>query len=309
MATDRTQWTLADQVLDRFRDDRNRIGVTVGPAAAWLAMFVLLPLVFLVVVSFTTTNEQYEIVWRPTLVNYEALIFREGYSIWETPFARALRFSYLIALLTTVSSLVIALPVAYLLARRSGRFVRVTLFFLLVPFFSIYIVRIYAWFMIFGQGGAANSILLQTGLIGAPLRLFDFGIVPTLVSLTHAFVPYMLLTLYANLDGIDFTLVDAARDLGAGPLEAFRDVVLPLITSGILAGSVFVFIPSLGAFVAPEILGKGKFLMFGQMIVTRIHYQYNIGYGSAVAIFVGIAVLVTFVLIYRLSGLEEFVDL
>lgn len=302
-------WSLSDRFLDRFGDHRNRIAITVGPATIWLSLFVLLPLVFLIVVSFTTTNEQFDIVWEPTLVNYEALIFREGFSIWETPFAKALRFSYLIALLTTVLSFVAALPVAYLLARRSGRFVRVALFFLLVPFFSIYIVRIYAWFMIFGKGGAANSILLASGLTSAPLNFFNFGIAPTLVSLTHAFVPYMLLTLYANLDGIDFSLVEAAQDLGAGPLEAFKDIVLPLITSGILAGSVFVFIPSLGAYVAPQILGKGKFLMFGQMIVNRIHFQYNIGYGSAVAIFVGIAVLITFVMVYRVSGLEEFIDL
>lgn len=309
MSDAQPDWSLSDRFLDRFSDQRSRLAITIGPAVLWLSLFVLLPLAFLVVVSFTTTNEQFEIVWKPTLVNYRALIFREGYSIWGTPFAQALRFSYWIALLTTVLSLVAALPVAYLLARRSGRFVRVVLFFLLVPFFSIYIVRIYAWFIIFGQGGAANSILLQAGLISEPSGIFDFGIVPTLVSLTHAFIPYMLLTLYANLDGIDFTLIDAARDLGAGSLGAFRDIVLPLITSGILAGSVFVFIPSLGAYVAPEILGRGKFLMFGQMIVTRIHHQYNIGYGSAVAIFVGIAVLATFILIYRVSGLEEFIDL
>lgn len=309
MANAEPDWPLRDRFLNLFTDKHNRLAITIGPAVLWLSLFVLLPLAFLVVVSFTTTNERFEIIWKPTLVNYEALIFREGYSIWETPFAQALRFSYWIASLTTLLSFLAALPVAYLLARRSGRFVRVVLFFLLVPFFSIYIVRIYAWFMIFGSGGAANSMLLRMGLISEPAGFFDFGLVPTLVSLTHAFIPYMLLTLYANLDGIDFTLVDAARDLGAGSLGAFKDVVLPLTTSGILAGSVFVFIPSLGAFVAPEILGRGQFIMFGQMIVNRIHYQYNIGYGSAVSIFVGIAVLATFILIYRFSGLEEFVDI
>lgn len=309
MSDERLNESPIDRFLNRISNQRSRLAITIGPALVWLSLFVLLPLAFLIVVSFTTTNEQFEIVWEPTLTNFRTLLFRDGYSIWGTPFAQALRFSYWIALLTTILSLVAAFPVAYLLARRSGRFVRVIFFFLLVPFFSIYIVRIYAWFMIFGNGGAANSLLLKIGIISNPTGIFDFGIVPTLVSLTHAFIPYMLLTLYANLDGIDFTLIDAARDLGAGSLGAFRDVILPLTTSGILAGSVFVFIPSLGAFVAPEILGQGKFLMFGQMIVNRIHYQYNIGYGSAVAIFVAIAVLVTFILIYRYSGLEEFVEL
>ena len=309
MSLSRPSWPVRDDIRTLFSDRRPRIAITVGPAAVWLSLFVLLPLFFLVVVSFTTTNERFDIVWEPTLVNYRTLLFREGLSMWETPFARSLVFSYKIATATTVLSFLVSFPVAYLLARRSGRFVRVTLFFLLVPFFSIYIVRIYAWFTIFGNGGAANSILLASGLISEPLEILGFGTLPTLVSLTHAFVPYMLLTMYANLDGVDFTLVDAARDLGASSVGAFKDIVLPLVSSGIVAGSVFVFIPSLGAFVAPEILGQGQFIMFGQMIVDRIHQQYSIGYGSAVAMFIGIAVIVTFVAIYRVSGIEEFVDL
>lgn len=309
MSLSRPTWPTDAEFQRLLSDTRARIAITVGPAAIWLSLFVLLPLFFLVVVSFTTTNEQFDIVWRPTLVNYETLLFREGLSMWETPFAKSLVFSYQIATATTILSFLVSFPVSYLLARRSGRFVRVTLFFLLVPFFSVYIVRIYAWFTIFGNGGAANSILLATGLVSEPLEILGFGTLPTLISLTHAFVPYMLLTMYANLDGVDFTLVDAARDLGASSLEAFKDIVLPLVSSGIIAGSVFVFIPSLGAFVAPQILGQGQFIMFGQMIVTRIHTQYSIGYGSAVAMFIGIAVILTFVVTYRVSGIEEFVDL
>lgn len=302
-------WSLTDRALSKVASKRAQLGVTIGPALAWLGLFVLVPLGFLVLVSFTTTNEQFEIVWQPTLVNYENLLIREGLPVWDTPFVRSLVISYEIAAAATLATLLLSFPVAYLLARRSGLFVRVTLFFLLVPFFSVYIVRMYAWFAIFGSGGAANNVLLSLGLIDEPLSVFGFGVFPTVVAITHAFVPYMLLTLYASLDGVDFSLVEAARDLGAGRVRAFTDIVLPLVGSGVIAGSSFVFIPSLGAYLAPELLGRGQFIMIGQLIVTRIYTQYSIGYGSAIAMFIVIAVLATFVVVYRLSGIEGIVKL
>lgn len=301
--------TRRERLLRYFRSTRSRLGITIGPAAIWLALFMVVPLLFLVAVSFTVTDEQYNIVWAFTLANYEDLLIREGLSVWETPFVQSLYVSYGIATATTLSTLVISFPAAYYLARRGGRFVRITMFFLLVPFFSVYIVRMYAWFAIFGNGGVANDLLLATGIFDGPLGVFSYGMFPTIVALTHAFVPYMLLTLYATLNGIDFSLLEAAQDLGASRLGAFRDVVIPLVTSGIITGSVFVFIPALGAYLAPELLGRGRILMIGQMIVNRVYTQYSIGYGSAIAMFIAIAVLATFVIVYRVSGVEELIDL
>ncbi len=284
------------------------VGITIGPAGAWLAFFVLAPMIFLVVVSFTTTDASFNIIWEPTLVNYEDLLFRDGLSIWETPFARSLLLSYMIAGVTTVTTLIVAFPVAYFLARRSGTFVKVMMFLLLVPFFSVYIVRMYAWLKIFGSGGAANNVLLTAGLLQQPHPVFDYGIVPTIIALTHAFIPYMLLTLYASLDGVDFSLVEAARDLGASRVQAFREIVLPLISSGIVTGIVFVFVPALGAYLAPQFLAKGQFFMIGQMIVQRVYVGYSIGYGSAMSVFIILAVIATLLLLYRVSGLDEFIQ-
>lgn len=308
MTTDRTGWTARERLLDRFSSERTQLGVMLGPALVWLGLFVFLPLAFLVVVSFTTTNEHFQIVWNPTLANYHAIFF-EGGAPWNTPFVRSLTISYEIATAVTIMTLVVSFPVSYILARRRGRFFRVTLFFLLVPFFSVYIVRMYAWFTFFGNKGVANNVLIHSGLIQSPLSAFGYGIVPTLIAITHALVPYMLLTLYATLTGVDFTLVDAARDLGAGRLRAFYDVVLPMIGPGVLTGVVFVFIPALGAYLAPLLMGQGKFLMIGQLIVTRVYTQYSIGYGSAIAMFIIVAIVGTVIIIYRVSGAQGLVQL
>ena len=307
MTTGSSNRSVRDRLSKRLRTVGTPVGITIGPAVVWLALFVLVPLLFLIAVSFTTTDQQFNIIWQPTVSNYKDLLGGEGIAIWRTPFGKALLLSYAIAIATTITTLLVAFPAAYLLSKRSGRFVKVTMFFLLVPFFSVYIVRIYAWFTVFGQNGAANNILLSLGLINEPLAVFNYGIFPTIVSLTHAFVPYMLLTLYATLDGVDFSLTEAARDLGATRLGAFRDVVLPLISSGIVTGCVFVFVPALGAYLAPQLLGRGQFYMIGQMVVTRIYTQYSIGYGSTMAIFIVIAIIATIIVLYRVSGVRELV--
>lgn len=293
--------------LTRIRGRIPALGIAVGPAALWLLFFVLVPMVFLLAVSFTTTDQQFNIIWDPTLVNYRDLLFSNGLEFWNSPFANSLLLSYAIASVTTVTTLLLTFPVAYYLSRRSGRFVKVTMFLLLVPFFSVYIVRMYAWLKIFGTGGAANNVLANVGLISQPLAFFDYGLLPTVIALTHAFVPYMLLTLYASLDGVDFSLVEAARDLGSSRIQAFKDIILPLISSGIVTGCVFVFVPALGAYLAPQFLAKGQFFMIGQMIVQRVYAGYNIGYGSTMSVFIILAVIATLIILYRVSGVREFV--
>ncbi|WP_323192107.1 ABC transporter permease [Halostella sp. PRR32] len=308
MATKGSDERVRERVRKSLSSPRSQISLTIGPATAWLLLFVLLPMLFLVAVSFTTTDQYFNIIWEPTLANYEDLLFRNGLAFWEAPFVKSLYLSYAIAGATTVTTLVVSFPVAYLLARRSGPFVKVTLFMLLVPFFSVFIVRMYAWLKIFGNNGAANNVLLNLGIVSGPLGIFDYGLIPTIVALTHAFVPYMLLTLYASLDGVDFSLVEAARDLGAGRITAFKDVVVPLISSGVITGSIFVFVPALGAYLAPQFLARGQFLMIGQMIVERVYTGYSIGYGSTMAMFIAIAVVITIAILYRISGLNEFVQ-
>jgi len=278
------------------------MSVTVGPALIWLLLLMFVPLAFLVTVSFATVNESYQIVWQFSVSNYIDLFQSEELRVWETPFFQGYVISLFIAIVTTVVTLLLALPVAYFLARRSGRVFKIVFYFVLLPFFTVYLVRAYSWYLMFGGSGVINATLQKVGLIDQPLAAFDYGLIPIIITLAHAFFPYMLFTLYASFDGLDFSLVEAAQDLGATRRETFTDVVLPLVMPGIVGGSVFVFVPSLGAFVTPQILGQSKIQMIGQLIGTRVNTLYAIGYGSAASLFIIIPTIIAFVIGFKYAA-------
>jgi spermidine/putrescine transport system permease protein len=306
MSYDSSEGSRRERLLARLSGPKARVAITVGPGAVWLAMLMLAPLLFLVAVSFTVTDATYQIVWQATLDNYVSLLSSDGTRpFWEEPFVRSLALSYFIGAVTTVTTLIATFPVAYLLARRGGRLFKVMIYLVLLPFFTVYIVRAYSWLLMFGAGGNLNRLLLASGIVSEPLAAFDYGVAPIIVGLTHAYFPYMLLTLYASLDGVDFTLTEAARDLGAGRLEAFRDVVLPLVVPGIVSGTVFVFVPAIGAFLTPEFLAQGKVLMIGQLIAQRVNDIYAVGYGSAASMFIIASVVAAFTLAFRYVELQD----
>jgi len=280
------------------------LGVSVGPGLVWLVLLLLAPLTFMVAVSFMEISESYDILLQPTLGNYEALFAGDG-PVWQTPFFKALALSYFIASVTTVLCLVMAFPLAYLLARRGGRTFKVVIFLVLLPFFTMYLVRAYSWFLMFGPSGVINMTLITVGLVDGPVEVFGYGVPAIIVGLTHAYFPYMLLSLYASLDGMDFTLVEAARDLGASRFDALKDHIIPLTLPGIIGGSLFVFVPSVGAFITPRFLGLNKVQMVGQLIEDRITFAYDIGYGSAASMFIVVSIAIGFVLAFRYVSIED----
>ena len=289
-----------------FSSPLSRLGITVGPSLVWLLLLLLAPLTFMVTVSFLPVDPlTYQIIWdQPTVENYTGLFSGTG-SFWETSFFQSLMLSYFIAAVTTVLCLVMAFPLAYFLARRGDRTFKIVIFLVLLPFFTMYLVRAYSWLLMFGPSGAINDTLVRLGVIDAPMEAFNFGVPAIIVGLTHAYFPYMLLSLYASLDGLDFSLVEAARDLGASRVAAFRDVIIPLVLPGIISGSLFVFVPSLGAFITPRFLGQGKVLMIGQLIEERITSMYAIDYGSAASMFIVLSVVIAFALAFRYVTIEE----
>lgn len=290
--------------LAQFRSLNARIAVTVGPALTWLVLLTLGPLLFLMAVSFTVTGDAFQIIWTPTLENYEALLTIKG-PIMKNVFVKALIMSFAVAIVTTLTTLLLALPVAYLLARRSGRFLRIMFYLVLLPFFTIFLVRAYSWYLMFGNGGLINRTLTTIGIVDSPLGVFNYGFLAVIVGLAHAFFPYMLFTLYASFDGLDFSLIESARDLGASRYATFKDIVLPIIMPGVISGCIFVFVPSLGAFLAPEILGQGKIQMVGQLIETRVNSLYAIGYASAAAMFIIVPIMLIFVTAFKRASFED----
>jgi spermidine/putrescine transport system permease protein len=287
-----------------FTDRKSKLGISLGPPLIWLLLLLFAPLTFLIVISFMEISEAYEIIWEPTLQNYRTLFAGSG-PFWETAFFDSLVLSYFVAASVTVLCLVLTFPLAYLLARRDGRTFKIIIFLVLLPFFTMYLVRAYSWLLMFGSGGVINNVLMRLGLIGQPLAIFNFGVFPIIVGLTHAYFPYMLLALYASLDGVDFSLIEASRDLGATRFGALKDVIIPLTLPGIISGSLFVFVPALGAFITPKFLAQGKVLMIGQLIETRIQSLYAIGYGSAASMFLIVSIVIGFVVAFRYVSLED----
>ncbi|ELZ51778.1 spermidine/putrescine ABC transporter permease [Halorubrum coriense DSM 10284] len=285
------------------RGKRAKLALMAGPGVGWLLTLILVPMAFLVTVSFAEINSSYDVVWSFSVSNYRELFVGES-GLLQTPFIDSFLLSLRIAAATTFLTVVLAYPVAYLLTRLSGRRFKLVLFAVLVPFFTIFIVRIYSWLSLFGSQGLLNSALLATPLVSEPLGIFEYGIVAVIISLTHAFFPYMLLTLYSSLEGIDYGVIEASRDLGASRLEIAKDVVIPLSAQGLITGCVFVFVPALGTFITPQFLARGKFTMIAEVLTARINELYAINYGAAGSLFLIIPTVIAFAIVMRTTSLE-----
>ena len=291
---------------------RNTLGITVGPGAVWIVLLLVAPLAFMTAVSFASRDpETFQIVWEPTLENYRNLFVggTSEYTIGPvgfraTAFEKAILLSYGIATIATVLCLVMAFPLAYVMARLEDRMFKIVIYLVLLPFFTMYLVRAYSWRLMFGQSGVLNQVLSALGV--GPDGAFEYGILAVVVGLTHAYFPYMLVTLYASLDGLDFTLVEAARDLGASRIDVVKDHIIPLTLPGIVGGSLFVFVPSVGAFITPRILGASKVQMIGILIENRaIGEATNVATASAASMAVVVSIVAALVAVFRYVTLDE----
>jgi spermidine/putrescine transport system permease protein len=278
------------------RSGRLQLGALLFPGLFWLVLFFAVPLVVIVVYSFLTQGPTGNVVWSFTLKNY-ATLFSEG--LYVNAYWRSLW----IGVVTTVVCLLIGYPLALFIVQRSPRWRSVLLFLVLIPFWTNFLVRTYAWMIILNNNGIINSMLQSLGLPRQTL-LNTTGAV--LAGLIYGELPFMVLPLYASLDRFDFTLLEAASDLGANRTRAFRRVMLPLTMPGVAAGSVLVFIPTVGQFVVSDLLGGAKVDLLGnllQRLFTRANPP-NWPLGSAMAI-VFMFVLTVVVIFYFRATTEE----
>lgn len=262
------------------------------PAWIYLTLLFAVPLLIVVVYSFATrTRTGGTELSQWNLDSYAKL--GEGLILDV-----ALRSLWL-ALLTTVICLVLAYPFAYFLATRTPVVRNVMLVFVMIPFWSNFLVRNYAWRVLLGSGGPVSRVTEAVGL-GETTILFT----PTAVvlGLVYGFLPFMILPLYASIERMDWSLVEAARDLGASGFGAFTKVTLPLSMPGVIAGSILVFIPSLGAYVTPEILGGAKTTLLGSYIVTQFLTARNWPVGASVSTVLMVVMLASTIVYFRAGG-------
>jgi spermidine/putrescine transport system permease protein len=244
------------------------------PARIWMALFFAAPMAIVCAYSFLTRGD-YGGVERPWTIEsfgrlvdplYLAIFWR---SLW-------------IASAATALCVLLGFPLALFIAR-AGRFRNLYLQLVLLPFWTSFLVRTYAWLFILRDTGLVNTVLQNFHIIGAPLPLlYNDGAV--LVGLVYNFLPFFVLPMYATLERLDPALMEAAADLGARPLATLRRVIIPLSMPGIVAGSVLVFIPCLGAYLTPDLLGGGKTVMLGNLVQNQFTTARDWPFGSAVSL-------------------------
>ncbi len=271
---------------------RGMLALTVGPGLAYLLLFFSAPLAIVLVWSFGTTGAAGGVRAGFTLAAYRRAL--------DPLYLSVLARSVALALITTLLSLAVAWPTAWAVRNMSRGRQLAVLSLLIIPSWMNLLVKNYAWIVMLRREGVINSLLQSLGLASAPLSLlFNNGAV--LLGLVHTYLPFMILPLYAALERMDWALVEAARDLGAGRWQTFRRVVLPQTLAGAMVGSTLVFIPALGAFVTPDLLGGPRSLMIGTLIENQVLVARDWPFAAALSAWLMLLVALTLLLARRLA--------
>jgi spermidine/putrescine transport system permease protein len=268
------------------------------PAGLILAGLFFVPLAVMFVFSFWSTAANLDVIPVWSLENYRNFFENATY-------VRTLLKTLLIGAGVTLVSLVIAFAVAYFLARYvSRRWARIALLVIIVPFWTSYLLRVYSWQAILGERGALNQVLMSLGLIDEPSRLLVYNDIGTFIVLVYVYVPFAVLVLYASLERFDFTQLTAAQDLGARPTQAFRHVLIPQIRPGLITACIFVFIPILGEFLTPSMVGGASGLLIANL-VANFFKNALIPEGAAVGFMIAAFVLVLLIVFRRYLRVED----
>lgn len=261
------------------------------PMYLWTIAFVFVALLYLIGLSFLTRGELVGVTDQVTFANYLRLAAPE--------YLKVLLLSLRLAVVTTLICALIGYPFGYLVARLSPRARSVVLLLMIVPFWTNALIRIYGWRILLTANGPINTLLLQLGIIQQPLKLlYNDGAV--LLGMVYALLPFMILPSFTTVDKLDFTTVEAARDLGATPWHAFVTVTLPLTLSGLMAGCVLVFIPSMGLFFLNDLLGGSKTVLAGGLIQQLINSR-DLPMAAALSVLL-LAVTGAVIALYRRLG-------
>ena len=272
---------------------RFQLGLLLGPVTLFLLIFFLVPLGIMVVTSFLTPGLYGGVEWSFYPDNFGRILgfanpeFEEYDPVYIAIFLRSIR----IAAMTVVATLLVCYPAAFYISRLPDKWKNFCLFLITLPFFSSLIVRLFVWVMILRPTGLINNTLMATGVISAPLEMIytDGAII---LGMVYVFIPFMFMPIYASIEKLDWRLIQASLDLGAGPIRTFFRIILPLTTPGIIGGSIIVFIPALGNFVVPAVLGGAKVMMLGSLIEAQFLSARNWPFGSALAMMVMAVMLV-----------------
>ena len=282
----------------------------IGVPYVWLLLFFVLPFLILLRISVTdmgsgvdpfaplinTSGDAWELMLE--FKNYIRIFSDGNVSSGATIYVDAYKTSLEYAALTTLLCLLIGYPFAYFLARCKPSLRPALLMLVMLPFWTSFLLRIAAWKGILADQGVLNNLLLRLGVIKAPMAML-YTDVSMLVGMTYVYLPFMILPLYANLVKMDLRLLEAAHDLGTSPFKAFWLITVPLSKAGIVAGCMLVFIPAVGEFVIPSLLGGAENIMIGRVVWDEMFSSNNWPRASALSVVMIVLILVPLALYYR----------
>lgn len=284
----------------------------VTPPLLWMGLLLLLPMIIIMAISvseyaisappyklFFGYNEQLnQYFFNPTAENFQILF--EDF-IYLKSFFNSIKFAFL----TTIFTLLFGYPIALGIANSFGNSKNLLLTLIILPFWTSLIIRVYAWKTILGYNGVINSILLKLGLIGEPIE-FLYNQTAVIIGLVYCYLPFMIFPLFIAIERIDKNLIEAAQDLGYSPFQSFLKVTLPLSKPGIIAGCMLVFIPVIGEYVVPDLLGGGKVVNIGKIIWFEFFQNKDWPVAAAVTVILLIIFIIPFIIIQRfISKVEE----
>jgi len=232
------------------------------------------------------------------------VVFDNYAYLWEDDlYVKTYLSSIKISSISTLVCLLIGYPMAYAIVRSSHTTKHVLLMLIILPFWTSFLLRVYAWMGLLADQGTINDLLIALGIIDEPIRLL-YTHFAVYVGIVYTYLPFMILPLYANMEKLDWTLLEAAEDLGARPLTTFVTVTLPMTMPGVIAGSLLVFIPATGEYVIPDLLGGGNVLMIGRILYNEFNSNIDWPVASAVAIALLLVLVLPMMLYQYMQGKE-----
>ena len=267
------------------------------PMYIFSILFVLGPLLYMIALSFATNHEGLGVTFRFTLENFKKM----ADPVYVGTFVQ----SFQVAIMTTILVVVIGYPFGYFMAKQSKRGKRLLMFLIMVPFWTSSLLRMYGWIIVLQAKGIVNTVLIRLGLIRVPIKIL-YSYPAVLIGMVYALLPFMILSVYSSVEKMDWTLVEAAKDLGASNWRAFSTVTLKLTLPGLLSGVILTFIPSMGLFFIADILGGNKIVLVGSLIQDQLGRGGNWPFAAALSV---VLMILTSLMIYLYRRITHIKDL
>lgn len=266
------------------------------PLYIFTIVFVLGPLVYMVVLSFLQRAETWGVTSEFTLKNYQ--------NILEPVYLKTFIESFKLAIISTCLVVLLGYPFGYFMAKLTAKWKKRTMTLLMIPFWTSSLIRLYGWIIIFRANGVLDKLLMSIGITDEPLKLL-YTYPAVVVGMIYALLPFMIFSVYSSAEKMDWSLVEAARDLGASRMRAFLTITLKMTLPGLLSGIILTFIPSMGLFFIADILGGNKVVLVGSLIQDQLMKAHNWPFAAALAVVLTILTSVMIALYRKLSGVKD----